>query len=89
MVDRATGGYVDIFPLNVSNVDARGRLLVVTHHPFELSLVEPPSNITLRGVNFLAPNQVEAYLHTQYTTLAPIPRWLPAGLYNGMKWGAT
>ena len=82
MVDRSTGAYVDIFAFNRSNVDEAGRLSIYSFQPFALALLVPPSNITLRGISFLAPSHVEAFLRTQYRTLKAVPPWLPKWVHT-------
>jgi len=80
VIDSKSGGYVDVFSLNRSLVDSRGLVTAFSFVPFDSALLTPIGNITLRNETFPAPNRVEEFLRTQYTTLAPVR--LPSWVYN-------
>ena len=80
VIDSKSGGYVDVFALNRSLVDARGLVTTFSFVPFDAALLTPIGTITLRNETFPSPNRVEEFLRTQYTTLAPVR--MPSWLYN-------
>lgn len=80
VIDSKSGGYVDVFALNRSLVDSRGLVTAFSFVPFDSALLTPIGTITLRNETFPAPNRVEEFLRTQYTTLAPVR--LPSWVYN-------
>ena len=76
MVDTLSGAYVDVFVIKDAQVDADGIVRGLFSFPdFKRSLVFPTDKtIELKGHTFPAPRHTEAFLKSQYTSLAP-SRW--------------